>query len=102
MLFGVELARRLGPSTIRVNALHPGVVSTKLLVQGMGATGKDTATDAAATSVFLAASPDVQVTGRYFANCHEVAAAPQAVDPAMARALYNLSCWEVGIAGLPG
>lgn len=102
VLFGVELARRLGPTTLRVNALHPGVVSTKLLTQGMGATGADSLTQGAATSVYLATSPEVTVSGRYFVNRREVPAAPQATDPAMARALYNLSCWEVGIAGLPG
>jgi NAD(P)-dependent dehydrogenase (short-subunit alcohol dehydrogenase family) len=39
VLFTVELARCLRHRAVAVNALHPGVVSTKLLVEGMGARG---------------------------------------------------------------
>lgn len=102
VLFTVELARRLGGDGPTVNALHPGVVSTKLLVQGMGVEGRDSLQDAAATSVYLALSPDVaHVSGRYFEACREVEMAPLARDPVLARALYEVSAHRTGVAGLP-
>lgn len=69
VLFTVELARRIGPGPLVVNALHPGVVSTKLLTEGFRMRGSDSLAEGAATSVALALAPELaSVTGRYFAG----------------------------------
>jgi NAD(P)-dependent dehydrogenase (short-subunit alcohol dehydrogenase family) len=92
ILFTLELAERLPPEQLTVNCLHPGVVSTKLLIDGFGMGGSDSVEEGAATSVFLATSPEVEgVTGRYFARQREVTPAPQALDVAARRRLWELS-----------
>jgi NAD(P)-dependent dehydrogenase (short-subunit alcohol dehydrogenase family) len=59
------LAEQLDPALVTVNALHPGVISTKLLHEFFSG-GRDPR-DGAKTSVYLATAPDVSgVTGRYF------------------------------------
>lgn len=103
ILFTRELARRLGPaSTITVNALHPGVVGTKLLTEGFEIEGSDSVEEGSATSVFLAVDPSVAaVTGAYFVRCREAEPSAAARDPALARRLYERSCAMVAIDGLP-
>jgi NAD(P)-dependent dehydrogenase (short-subunit alcohol dehydrogenase family) len=92
ILFTFELAERLPAPQATVNCLHPGVVSTKLLVQGFGMSGSDTVEEAAETSVFLATSQEVEgVTGRYFARKREVNPASQALDVASRKQLWELS-----------
>jgi NAD(P)-dependent dehydrogenase (short-subunit alcohol dehydrogenase family) len=101
VLFTVELARRLGPS-VAVNALHPGVVSTKLLTEGFGMRGGDSLGEGAATSVRLALAPELaQVTGRYFAHGKEAPMAAAGRDHALVRAFYEKSCELTGVAPLP-
>ena len=78
LLFTIELAHRLGPTRITANAVHPGIVRTPMM---RGAEGvfraisyaalpfSRSAEKGAATSVFLAGSPDAaQVSGQYMAN----------------------------------
>jgi NAD(P)-dependent dehydrogenase (short-subunit alcohol dehydrogenase family) len=92
ILFTFELAERLPAGHLSANCLHPGVVSTKLLVEGFGMSGSDTVEEGAATSVFLASSPDVEgVTGRYFARQREVNPASQALDAGARKRLWELS-----------
>ncbi len=92
ILFTLELAQRLPAERVTANCLHPGVVSTKLLVQGFGMQGNDTVEEAAATSVFLATAPEVEgVTGRYFVRKREASPAPQALDAGARRRLWELS-----------
>jgi NAD(P)-dependent dehydrogenase (short-subunit alcohol dehydrogenase family) len=92
VLFTFELAERLPAGQVTANCLHPGVVSTKLLVEGFGMSGSDTVEEGAETSVFLATSPEVEgVTGRYFARKREVTPAPQARDAAARKQLWELS-----------
>jgi NAD(P)-dependent dehydrogenase (short-subunit alcohol dehydrogenase family) len=101
VLFTVELARRLGPSPT-VNALHPGVVSTKLLRTGFGIEGRDSLADGAATSVFLATDPSVaKTTGRYFRNRAIADASPVARDARACARFYELSCEMTGVDPLP-
>lgn len=98
VLFTLELARRLAGSTITVNALHPGVVSTKLLRAGFNMEGPDSHEDGAATSVFLALDPSVaRTTGQYFVRSRQ---APHAGKPKDARALYDESCRLLGVEPL--
>lgn len=101
ILFTVELDRRLRGRPPLVNALHPGVVSTRLLVEGMGARGPDSLEAGAATSVFLASTPELRARGAYFVRSAVARPAPQATDGADAAWLYDTSCRLTGIEGLP-
>lgn len=101
VLFTIELARRLR-EPITVNSLHPGVVSTKLLVDGVGMQGQDSLSQSAATSVFLATSSEVdEVSGRFFVRCREAEMHPAAARPEIASRFYELSAELTGIRGLP-
>ncbi len=92
ILFTLELASRLSPEQVTVNCLHPGVVSTKLLTAGFGMEGNDTVEEGAATSVYLATSPEVAgVTGRYFSHQREAAPAPRARDAQARQRLWEIS-----------
>ncbi len=67
VLFTRELHNRYYPQGISSNSLHPGVINTKLLhvLFSGGASVKE----GAQTSVYLAASPEVEaVSGKYFIN----------------------------------
>ncbi len=88
VLFTVELAERLR-GRVSVNALHPGVVSTKLLTEGFGMTGPDSVADGAATSVMLALDPEyAHVTGQYFAACRPAPMNPVAHDRTLSQAFF--------------
>jgi NAD(P)-dependent dehydrogenase (short-subunit alcohol dehydrogenase family) len=78
LLFTIELAQRLKPTRVIANAVHPGIVRTPMM---RGAPGVFRAISyaalpfsrspdrGAATSVFLAGSPDAaHISGQYFAN----------------------------------
>ncbi len=70
ILFTYKLDRLLRDenSSVTVNCLHPGVISTKLLHAGWGIGGASVR-QGAATSVYLAVSPDVEVvSGKYFVD----------------------------------
>jgi NAD(P)-dependent dehydrogenase (short-subunit alcohol dehydrogenase family) len=117
VLFAVGAAHRWGDDGIAVNALMPGNIASTALARHMGPDdlanfGKTTALglppvktieQGAATSVLLAASPDVNgVTGRYYEDCteatqvtergtHTGGVAPYALDPANADRLWGVS-----------
>jgi retinol dehydrogenase 14 len=102
VLFTVELARRLGPGPVTVNALHPGVVSTKLLTEGFKMRGNDSLSEGAATSVHLALAPELaRVTGKYFAYEKETQPSKTARDADLARTFYARSCELTGVKELP-
>ena len=101
ILFTSELSRRLAGTGITANCLHPGVVATNIFNAG-GVVGKIigllgrwfllSPSDGAATSVYLASSPDVAgVTGRYFDKCREVAPTSAAGDASVAARLWEVS-----------
>jgi NAD(P)-dependent dehydrogenase (short-subunit alcohol dehydrogenase family) len=103
VLFTVELAHRLRRRGVVANSLHPGVVSTKLLVHGMGARGGDTLAEGAATSVRLALDADVaEATGKYFVRGRVAAHHPAADDAALVKRFYEISVQMAGITALPG
>lgn len=80
VLFSMALADRLLGLGITSNALHPGVVTTKLLRDAFSMTGISTA-DGAKTSIHLATSPDVDgVTGEYFVDCRRTTPSKVAHD----------------------
>ena len=78
LLFTLELAHRLAPTRVTANAVHPGIVRTPMMREAQGvfravsyaALPFSRSPDkGAATSVFLADSPDAeQISGWYFAN----------------------------------
>jgi len=102
VLFTVELSERLGAAAT-VNALHPGVVSTKLLTEGFRMQGYDSPTKASQTSLYCALSPELaKVTGQYFADRRVAPRNPAVNDAALRRAFYERSCSLTGAEPLPG
>jgi NAD(P)-dependent dehydrogenase (short-subunit alcohol dehydrogenase family) len=100
VLFSVELAHRLGDPGLTVNSLHPGVVTTKLLVGGFNMDGPDSLDDGAATSVFLCTDPSVaSTTGQYFAQCKPARAHALASDARACARFFDVSAKMVGLAG---
>jgi NAD(P)-dependent dehydrogenase (short-subunit alcohol dehydrogenase family) len=103
VLFVKEMARRLEGTGITINALHPGVVKTRIgeksnslffgtawkvfsLISGISAE------EGASTSVFLAESPSVEgVSGKYFSRCKETRVNPIADEEDTARWLWIYS-----------
>lgn len=98
VLFAAELAERLVGSGATANSLHPGVVGTKLLRAGFAMEGPDTPAQGAATSVYLATSPEVEgVSGRYFVRRKAVPASRLARNAALRAALWAASERLVGL-----
>lgn len=88
VLFTRALAKRLARTRITANALHPGVVGTKLLRAGFGA-GGGPVSQGARTSVFLASAPELTgVSGKYFVDCRETPVARNAQDERIAESLW--------------
>jgi NAD(P)-dependent dehydrogenase (short-subunit alcohol dehydrogenase family) len=91
VLFTLELARRLTGTQVTANALHPGVIGTKLLHAAFDIQGAPVE-NGARTSVYLATSEKVSgVTGRYFDDCREAQPSRTARDASLAAALWRLS-----------
>ena len=89
-LFTIELQRR--EPGVAVNALHPGVVSTKLLTEGFGMRGPDSIDEGAATSVWLAASPEAgRLRGAYCVRSRPSTPSTLARDEELARRLWELT-----------
>jgi NAD(P)-dependent dehydrogenase (short-subunit alcohol dehydrogenase family) len=117
VLFAVGAAQRWAGDGIAVNALMPGNIASTALARHMGPDdlanfGKETdltlppvktIEQGAATSVLMAASPDVEgVTGRYYEDCaeapvvheregHTGGVAPYALNPNNADRLWQIS-----------
>ena len=88
ILFTHALARRLAGTTVTANALHPGVIDTKLLHAGFEMRGASVQ-QGARTSVYLAVSEDVAgVSGKYFVDCREATPSRLARDDRLAEALW--------------
>jgi NAD(P)-dependent dehydrogenase (short-subunit alcohol dehydrogenase family) len=91
VLFARALARRLAGTGVTVNALHPGVVTTKLLREGFGSTGISVE-EGAAGSVRLATAPELEgTTGRYFSRLRETEPSATASDDRLAERLWEVS-----------
>jgi len=107
ILFTYELARRLGGSKVTVNCLHPGAVATGLgknngawarVLTRMLSPFFRSAENGAATSIYLASSPDVAgVTGKYFSNCKDTRSSKESCDAAVARRLWEVSARMTGL-----
>jgi NAD(P)-dependent dehydrogenase (short-subunit alcohol dehydrogenase family) len=91
ILFTRALAERLEGSSTTVNALHPGVIGTKLLRVGFGMGGAPVE-QGARTSVYLATSSQVAgASGKYFLDCREARPSRAAQDRELAEALWARS-----------
>jgi NAD(P)-dependent dehydrogenase (short-subunit alcohol dehydrogenase family) len=92
ILFTYELAKRLKGSGVTVNCLHPGVVRTKLLRAGFGATQGIKPEEGARTSIYLASSPDLEnVSGKYFESGRRVRSSPLSYDSALQEKFWKMS-----------
>lgn len=97
VLFSNALARRVAGRGVTSNALHPGVITTKLLATGFNITGAETSRGAE-TSVYLASAPEVAgVTGCYFDDRREKAASDAARDEALQERLWDVSAQLTGL-----
>ena len=110
ILFTYELACRLASDQVTVNALHPGFVATNfaknngLLARlAMNAVRLFrigiTPEQGAATSIYLASSPEVAgVTGKYFVEKKATRSSDATYDQAAAQRLWQISEQLTGIA----
>src|SRR5882724_4072145 len=101
IVFTYELARRLAGTGVSANCLHPGVVASNfgkagppLLRAAVRLFGPFFKTPArgAATSIYLASSPEVEgVSGKYFVEEREARSSAESNDPAVAARLWKVS-----------
>jgi NAD(P)-dependent dehydrogenase (short-subunit alcohol dehydrogenase family) len=107
VLFTYELSRRLAGSGVTATVLHPGVVRTGFAAEdppplwnALVAVIKPflkTPEQGAATSIYLASSPEVEgVTGTYFANSKPKKSNKASYDTALAARLWEVSTNLVG------
>ena len=107
VLFTYELTRKLQGTKVTANCLHPGMVATKLLADGMGiprplkSTTKligSSPEKGAKTSIFLAASPEVEgVSGKYFVKQRAVESSKISYDQDLASRLWRQSTELTGL-----
>jgi NAD(P)-dependent dehydrogenase (short-subunit alcohol dehydrogenase family) len=99
VLFTRELARRLDVKKVTVNALHPGVINTKLLREGFNMASGGSLEDGAKTSVYVATSPALKsVTGGYFNNSRPAEPSAEAQNDAVALKLWDVSARLTGLS----
>ncbi|MEO6575511.1 MAG: SDR family oxidoreductase [Polyangiaceae bacterium] len=101
ILYTFELAKRLEGTGVTANCVHPGVVASGFGHNNGGVLGflvkiaspfLITPEKGAATSVYLASSPEVEkVTGKYFAKCKEASCTKEARDVGIRERLWKLT-----------
>lgn len=107
VMFTYELARRLEGTRVTANVLHPGFVATgfghnngSLVRAGMNVVQKIAAkkpAQGAATSVYLASSPEVEgVSGHYFVDSRATRSNEASYDVNAQQRLWELSEQMVG------
>lgn len=105
ILFTYALARRLEGTGVTANCLHPGGVATGFghskpgiidLVLRLAKPFLLTAERGAATSIYLASSPEIEgVTGGYFARCKPARSSAASHDRALQERLWARSLQQV-------
>jgi NAD(P)-dependent dehydrogenase (short-subunit alcohol dehydrogenase family) len=91
ILFTRALASRLKNSRVTANALHPGVIDTKLLHAGFDIKGAPVE-EGARTSLYLATAEEVAgVSGKYFVDSREAIPSRSARDDRLAESLWTES-----------
>lgn len=108
VLFTYELSRRLAGKGVTVNALHPGLVGTNMganngwlvkLFLPLFRLVSLSPEEGAATSIYLASSPDVEgISGKYFYQKQAVASSPYSYDEEKARKLWEVSANMTGLS----
>ena len=101
IVFTYELARRLAGTGVTANCLHPGAVATNFANAGpalirlavrIGRPFMKSPARGAATSIYLASSPEVEgVSGKYFVNRREARSSDESYDPEVAARLWKVS-----------
>ena len=98
LLFTYELARRLAGSGVAVNALHPGVIATKMLRASFGSFGGSSVEEGAARILHLINTPNPdKVSGKYFVNDKEQVSSPVSRDEKVQKEFWSLSEKMVGM-----
>jgi len=107
ILFAKELAERLMDDGITSNSLHPGTVSTNFAAGSGAIFGAvlnlarpflKTPEQGAATSIYLASSPEVDhVTGLYFDDCKPKTPTKDAQNNFYAKRLWEMSAEMTGL-----
>lgn len=108
ILFTYELARKLEGTGVTANCLHPGAVSSNMGVDRDTGFGKgvhnllgkilQSPLEGAATSIYLAASPEVEeVSGKYYYKKKVIKSSKKSYDVALAKCLWNVSEAVVGL-----
>jgi len=78
-------------SRVTANCLHPGVINTKLLVEGFGRVGSEIS-EGSKTSVFLASSEKVAaVSGKYFIRLDAVESSASSYKTDHQKCLWEIS-----------
>ena len=106
IMFTYELARRLDPTQVTANALHPGFVATRFGHNNAGVMARliraaqvlaISVEKGAETMIYLAASPEVEgMSGKYVVNKRQARSSPRSYDAEMAKALWQVSEAMVG------
>jgi NAD(P)-dependent dehydrogenase (short-subunit alcohol dehydrogenase family) len=93
-----ELAKRLEPNNITVNALHPGsLLNTKIVREAWGQAHGPVETGIE-SEIYLATSPKLNnVSGTYFDQQRPVQAHPQAYDELACQQLWEMSLQLTGL-----
>ena len=107
-----ELARRLAGTVVTANVLHPGVVRTAFGAEDPSTLTRivqpftrflKTPAQGAATSIYLAASADVDgITGKYFADRKPKRSNETSYDTTTANRLWQVSAQLTGVTAPPG
>lgn len=98
ILFTYELAQRLQGSAVTANCLHPGVVDTKMQRISFKLGGVSV-TEGAATTVYLASSPEVEgVSGKYFVSKKAAESAPLTYDAEIQESFWKVSEQLAGLS----
>lgn len=101
LMFTEELARRLKGTSVTANAVHPGIVRTRMMLQAPGALRlvsylslpfSVSPFKGARTSVYLASAPEARgFSGQYFANSRPAAVKNKFDTPENRVLLWELS-----------
>jgi len=113
VMFTYELARRLEGTGVTATVLHPGVTRTAFGAEDPSWISKvitpfwrpfmGTPQRGAATSIYLASSPEVEtVNGRYFARRRQKTSSKASYDEDQAARLWEVSALLVGLAPSAG
>lgn len=110
VLFTVELARRIDPTLVTVNAFEPGLTRSSFtrdyrgFYRFMGRIMRlfsHSAAHGAATGVYLATAAEVMdISGGYFGRCRQMKPSSIAQDRHIAERLWQLSCQQTGLTGI--